>query len=124
MPPKTYTDTSGPGAAVLSEDDRGLSRDNVTIASGSGVVAPNTILGKVTATNEYTPWDPTADDGSETAAAMTIYGGDATDDAVIGPAIVRLAQLKEPEIVFPGTATAPQVTAMKAALADAAILVR
>lgn len=119
----TYTDSAGPGAAILSEIDH-LSREVETIASGAGVVANNTILGKVTASGKYLPWNPAATDGSETAAAMAINGCDATsaDQEVV--VIARLAALKEPEIVYPGTATAGEVDAMKASLASANIIVR
>lgn len=44
-----------PYEAYITEAPGYISRDNVVIASGSGVVAPNTVLGKITASGKYKP---------------------------------------------------------------------
>ena len=49
-----------------------------TLASGAGVIADFSVLGKVTATGKYILCDTGASDGSETPAAIAVYGGDAT----------------------------------------------
>jgi hypothetical protein len=50
----------------------------VTVASGAGVIAPLSILGKVTATGKYVECDLAAADGSEVPAFICIDGCDAT----------------------------------------------
>lgn len=66
------------GEFLLSEANGNRSRDVVTVASGSGVIAPGTILGKLTSGGKYQPSPATGTDGSQTAVAVALYGCDAT----------------------------------------------
>ena len=56
---------------------------------------PGQILGLVTATGEFAPYSPTAEDGSETAVAI-LFGPLGESDVVRrGRAVVRLAEISE-----------------------------
>jgi len=82
-----------PGEFLLTEANGQRSRGNITIASGAGIIAPGTVLGKVTASGKFVASAVGATDGSQTAVAVTLYGCDATSaDAAIA-AIVRDAEV-------------------------------
>lgn len=78
---------------ILWEQGPTYSRDNITIASGAGVIAPGTVLGKVTATGKYVASAVGASDGSEVAAAINVYPVDATSADVEVAAITRAAEV-------------------------------
>ena len=65
------------------------SREMGTVAAGSGVLKAGAVLGRVTASGEYAPFNPAGADGSETAAAILWEGCDATDAAVRRTLTVR-----------------------------------
>jgi len=88
-----YTEGRHAGEFIMSEAAGKRSRDTITIASGAGVIAPGTVLGKVTASGKYIASAVGAADGSETAAAICIYGCDATSADVEVAAIVRDAEV-------------------------------
>lgn len=73
---KTETDV------VKTEGPNRYSRDEVTIASGSGEVEIGEVLGKVTATGKYKPLAPAASDGTQTAARISLQSADATGMAL------------------------------------------
>jgi hypothetical protein len=82
-----------PGEFLMTEANGQRSRGNITVASGAGIIAPGTVLGKITATGKFVASAVGADDGSETAVAVALYGCDATSaDAAIA-AIVRDAEV-------------------------------
>lgn len=60
------------------EADSHFSREEVIVASGSGVVQTGTVLGKVTATGKYKPVTVAAADGSQNAAGILLDTIDAT----------------------------------------------
>jgi hypothetical protein len=122
----TYTEPTRPLECVLYESPAHYSRETVTVASGSGVVLANTVLGKVTLSGEYAPYDDGNDDGSESAAAVSLYEVDATSAAVPVAAIVRSAILKYDALNWHTAADATAKTAAVAALAavNGPILVR
>lgn len=99
--------TEGPraGEFIMSEQPGvgALSREVITIRSGAGVIAPGTVLGRVTATGLYVP-SPAASvvgsEGAEVARAVNIYPVDATSAAVKTTAIVRNAVLNGNELVY------------------------
>ena len=90
----TLTEGRHPGEFLLTEATGQRSREAITIASGAGIIAPGTVLGKVTASGKYIASAVGAADGSETAAAVCLYGCDATSADVDVSAIVRDAELK------------------------------
>lgn len=50
----------------------------VTLLSGAGVIAPLSVVGKVTASSKFVMCDLAAVDGSEVPAFIVVDGGDAT----------------------------------------------
>jgi hypothetical protein len=42
-----------PGEFLMTEANGQRSRETITIASGAGIIAPGTVLGKVTASGKY-----------------------------------------------------------------------
>ncbi|RKZ44656.1 MAG: head decoration protein [Candidatus Parabeggiatoa sp. nov. 3] len=88
------------GDAIKHEYDTSFTRERITIASGQNAVLKQlTLLGQITATNKYTPLNPAASDGSETAKAILYTNVDATSadqEAIVlkrGPAIIHFEQL-------------------------------
>ena len=121
------SETTHPGGFLVWEAFRDYTREVVTIATGTSnpVLAPGTVLGRITASGKYAAHDPAATDGTETAVAVLWGKADATAadvEAVVllrGPAIVNANDL-----VFTGTPTQPEIDAAHAALLAAGILVR
>jgi hypothetical protein len=59
------------GEFILTESPGTISRENVTVTvAASTVLSPGQVLGKLTATGKYVPFDDTASDGSESAAGI------------------------------------------------------
>lgn len=58
--------------------DEGVWRFGVTIASGQGNIIKGRVLGKITASGKYGPYDNAAVDGRETAVCIAAEGVDAT----------------------------------------------
>lgn len=113
---------------VLSEAEFGRSRDQITIASGQGVLSAGTVLGIVTASGHYAA-SPNAEtvgvEGAETAKAVLAYAVDATSAAVPGVAITRASQVKSAELLHEASVNDATKTAAKATqLAAAGIIVR
>lgn len=98
-----FTEGRHPGEGLHSEAPGSRSREAITIASGSGVVEPGTVLGKVTASDEYAP-SPDAEtagiEGAETATAIALYGCDATTEAQAIAAITDDAEWAADTLVF------------------------
>ena len=82
------------GEFLLSEGAGNISREAINVAAGPAL-EPGQILGLVTASSEFAPYQPTAEDGTENAVAI-LYGplGE-SDVARRGRAIVRLAEVSE-----------------------------
>ena len=82
------------GEFLLSEGAGDISREAINVAAGPAL-EPGQILGLATATSEFAPYQPTAEDGTENAVAI-LYGplGE-SDVARRGRAIVRLAEVSE-----------------------------
>lgn len=103
--PTVFTEGKHPGEFLMSEAPGvgALSREVITIASGAGVIAPGTVLGKITASGKYIP-SPAAEvsgsEGAEVADAVNLYGVDATSADVEVTAIVRSAVLNGHELIY------------------------
>lgn len=87
------TEGRHPAEFVLTEANGTLSRDNIVVASGAGVIAPGTVLGKITSGGKYLASAVGASDGSETAVAVALYGCDATSADCEISAITRNAEV-------------------------------
>lgn len=82
------------GEFLLSEGAGTISREAINVAAGPAL-EPGQILGLVTATGEFAPYNPTAEDGSENALAI-LFGPLSSSDIVRrGRAVVRLAEVSE-----------------------------
>jgi hypothetical protein len=87
------------GEFLLSENNRTISRKNVTIASGENVVAGQ-VLGKITATGKYAAYDNGAGDGTQAAAGIALDNYDASSADVEGVAIVRDAEVIKEALTY------------------------
>ncbi|MGS0737976.1 head decoration protein [Pseudomonas sp.] len=82
------------GEFLLSEGAGKISREAIDVAAGPALNAGQ-LLGLVTATGDFAPYNPTAEDGSENAVAI-LYGPLGESDVVRrGRAVVRLAEVSE-----------------------------
>ena len=88
------------------------------------LLLPGTVVGKASADGVYSPLDPSAVDGTETAAGI-LYAGKVTDasggDGVI---IARLAEVVDSLLVWPVSITDEQKAAAVDQLAGLDIILR
>ena len=119
------TEGRHPGEFLMSEANRQRSRGNITVASGAGIIAPGTVLGKVTASGKYVASAVGASDGSQSAVAIALYGCDASSQDVDIAAIVRDAEVNGNVLTYHADRdlTAEKVAA-NADLAAVGIIVR
>lgn len=68
----TFTESYNAGEFLVSEANGTLSREVVTVVAGSGVIPVGMVLGKITASGKYKPFDDDNTDGSELAAGLCI----------------------------------------------------
>ena len=82
------------GEFLLSEGAGNMSREAINVAAGAAL-EPGQILGLITVSGEFAPYQPTAEDGTENAIAI-LYGPLGQSDVVRrGRAVVRLAEVSE-----------------------------
>lgn len=82
------------GEFLLSEGAGNISRETINVAAGPAL-DPGQVLGLVTLTGEFAPYNPTAEDGSQAAVAI-LFGSLGESDVVRrGRAVVRLAEVSE-----------------------------
>ncbi len=71
---------------------------------------PGQVLGKVTASGQYIAHDPAAADGSQTAAAVALYGAVTGAGATAAiSAIVRDSEVNGKTLTYKSGLTAPQI---------------
>jgi hypothetical protein len=109
---------------VKTEGANRYSRDEDTIASGSGVLQCGAVLGKVTSTGKLKPLAPGASDGTQTAVKVLLESVDATSADVRAVTLARHAEVVLQTLVFAGGVTAPQQAAARAALETQGIIAR
>lgn len=109
---------------VKDEGRNRISRDDDTLAAGSGIVVTGTVLGQVTATGKFKPLAPAASDGTQTAAAIILETADArtADQTVVN--LKRHAQVVLQGLIWPVGINATQQTAALAALENRGIVAR
>lgn len=117
------TDHLGAGAFIKSEANGDLSRETVVIVTGSGKLEAGTVLGRITASGKYKPYDDNNTDGSEVAAAILIYDVDATSADVTAVVIFRLAEVFTNRLKWAATVLSGEKTTAYADLAAAGKLV-
>lgn len=120
-----------PGEFVLSEAEMGRSRDNIVIASGSGVIEPGTVLGRFTSGANQGKYGPSLnaaadpDVGQQVAVAVALYGGDATEADIEVAGLARASQVKGHSLVYHASVDDATKRAAKATqLAAVGIIVR
>lgn len=120
-----------PGEFLICEANGQRSRDNIIIASGSGIIAPGSVLGMFTSgpnAGKYSlalnvAADPNV--GNQVAVAVALYGCDATSGDVGISAITRDAEVNGKTLTFHATVNDAAKRATKATqLASAGIIVR
>ncbi|MGY2957549.1 hypothetical protein ACVWWT_002781 [Pseudomonas sp. TE6349] len=82
------------GEFLLSEGPGKISREAINVAAGSALVAGQ-LLGLVTASGEFTAYNPAAQDGSEKAVCILYASLGESDITRRGRAVVRLAEVHE-----------------------------
>lgn len=82
------------GEFLLSEGAGKISREAINVAAGPGLVAGQ-VLGLVTASSEFTAYDPAAEDGSEKAVCILYASLGESETVRRGRAVVRLAEVSE-----------------------------
>lgn len=118
-------ETRHPGEFILSEANGQRSRETITIASGAGVIAAGTVLGKVTASGKYVASAVGASDGSEVPSAIAIYGADASASDATVSAIVRDVEVNGKCLTWHADRDQPaEKAAANAVLANLGVIVR
>lgn len=82
------------GEFLLSEGPGTISREAISVAAGPALVAGQ-VLGLVTASGEFAPYDPAAEDGSENATCILFASLGESEIVRRGRAVVRLAEVSE-----------------------------
>lgn len=90
----TYVEPVHAGEFLLSEGPGKISREVIELAPGNALVAGQ-ILGQLTATAQFAPYSPEAEDGSETAKCVLFAAVGASEEVRRGRAVVRLAEVSE-----------------------------
>lgn len=113
------------GEFILSEAAGKRSRDNVTIASGAGILAAGTVLGQITASGKYVASAVGAADGSQVAKAVLLAEVDATSADVAAVALTRDCEVNGNILTYAADRDlAAEKTAANVDLAGAGIIVR
>ncbi len=113
---------------LAAETDRPymFGREEADIEAGSEV-RTGAMLGVVTATGEYAPYDPDATDGTQTIAGFLITDYLDGDTVAAQPGVVLVrgpATIKEAGLRWPDNADAGDKTTARAALAAKNIIIR
>lgn len=109
---------------IISEANGYRSREQGVIASGAGVLKAGAVLGRVTATGKYVPFNPAGVDGSENAAAILYEGCDATAADVRRTLTVRDTEVHADVLQWADGLTDANKTAALAALAEFGVVGR
>lgn len=107
-----------PTSCIISEAPGHLSRDNIFLKQGSGIIAPNTVLAK-----DGDKYVPAAAGG--TAVAIALYGGDTTDSDVPVAGLTRQSEVNIHTLIFaPDVDTSAERATKITQLAAVGILAR
>lgn len=96
----TKTEPKVLGDGIKWEEDGDYSRRKVTIASGN-TVALLEVVGKITASGKFAPFNQDAVDGTEAAAGISILAVDASAADAKGVIIEREALVAMENLVWP-----------------------
>jgi hypothetical protein len=118
-----FTEPNNLGDVLVWEEDRGYSREEITIVSGTTLV-PGQVIGKVTASSKYAAFDQDLTDGTQTPVGVSIANYDATGGDIQGVMISRHAIITTGGLVWPADITAGEKTTATATLAGLGIITR
>lgn len=109
---------------VKTEGRNRISRDEGVLATGSGILRPGIVLGRITASSKLVPLAPAASDGSQNAAAVLLENVDATsaDQRVV--ILARHAEVVLQALEWPAGINATQQAAALAALEAKGVVAR
>jgi hypothetical protein len=109
---------------VKTEGRNRISRDEGVLATGSGLLRPGVVLGRITASSKLVPLAPAASDGSQNAAAVLLENVDATsaDQRVV--ILARHAEVVLQALEWPAGINATQQAAALAALEAKGVVAR
>lgn len=126
-----FTEGRHPGEFIMSEANGSRSRARAVIASGSGIIAPGSVLGRFTSganAGKYSLAPATAADpdvGNQTAVAVALYGCDATSGDVEIAIVARDAEVNGNILTYAASVDGAAKKAAKATqLAAVGIIVR
>lgn len=115
------TEGAHAGEYIVSEATGTRAREVVTLTDTAGTAGM--VLGKLDA-GGYVQLDPTADDGSEVAAAVLFDNVDASANDKAAVVTARDSEVKAAALTWPAGITAPQKAAALAELAALGIIAR
>ena len=107
----------------LSEGNRTISREEITVVSGQNLGAMF-VVGKITATGKYKEYDNAAADGSQAAAGVLIGAVDATSGDKKGVILARYAEVDYDTLQWKAAMSQGDKDAGVADLAAIGIIVR
>lgn len=123
--PNLFNEGRHNGEGLLSELPGSQSREAITVVAGAGIIAPGSVLGRITASGKYQLSPATGADGSQTAVAVALYGCDATSADQKITAIVRGAEWNANTLTYDATVnSAPARATKQAQLAAVGIIAR
>jgi hypothetical protein len=101
------TEDKRPGAFILAEAPNTISRDTVTVTvAATTTLSPGQVLGKITATGKFVPYDngaTPASDGSQNAAGI-LYGelvnADSSPADMDGVIVNWTAEVRKADLVW------------------------
>ncbi|APC14938.1 hypothetical protein BLL42_04105 [Pseudomonas frederiksbergensis] len=82
------------GEFLLSEGAGNISREAIDVAAGPAL-EPGQVLGLITATGQFAPYNPAGEDGTQNATAILFGPLGESEDVRRGRAVVRLAEISE-----------------------------
>lgn len=113
------------GGAMVGRNRDAISMKVVPVTDEGVILQSGTILGKVTATSEYTQVDLSASDGSEVAVGI-LFSETRIDsaDPVRSNADVRECEVDSQYLIYPESASGTDIIAINGALAECGIVIR
>lgn len=125
MKRKTYTSIRAE-EHVISEANGRQSREQIVLSSPAARIQAGTVLAKIAATGEYTPFTVGGAGGVGTPAAILAPNEDPKDPVadIRTSAHVRDCEVNGHKLVWPAGITPAEKAAAEATLADAGVLVR
>jgi hypothetical protein len=116
------------GEFILHEPSPGISRENVTVTvPASTTLAPGMVLGQLSASGKYVPYDDDETDGRETAVAI-LFGELKNDQGspqdMAGVAVARLAAVRKSDLQWASSVESAEKTAAYTDLASVFIIAR